>query len=85
MKCKYCKQEMNKVNGCKFTHIKIDKKNYKRSLESWNQKRCGDCGAKVGFPHHYNCDVERCPKCKGQLISCECNTERLMYNITKIK
>lgn len=38
--------------------------------------RCHDCNVKLGGFHHPGCDMERCPKCKGQLISCGClNTE----------
>jgi Zn-finger nucleic acid-binding protein len=31
---------------------------------------CHDCGVKLGAYHHYNCDMERCPACNGQLITC---------------
>jgi hypothetical protein len=34
--------------------------------------RCHDCNIKHGGKHHPGCDVERCPKCEGQLISCGC-------------
>lgn len=33
---------------------------------------CHDCGAKEGEIHRWNCDMEECPKCGGQLISCSC-------------
>lgn len=34
--------------------------------------RCHDCGAKVGTYHHSSCDEERCPRCGGQLLCCDC-------------
>lgn len=37
-----------------------------------SENPCHDCFVKKGHYHIPGCDVERCPKCKGQLISCDC-------------
>lgn len=34
--------------------------------------RCHDCGALEGQLHVYGCDMERCPFCLGQIITCGC-------------
>ena len=34
--------------------------------------RCPDCNVVPGGNHHRNCDQAYCPKCGGQLISCDC-------------
>lgn len=38
-------------------------------------QRCHDCNVKKGHNHHPRCDMERCPKCQGQLIGCGCLDE----------
>jgi len=39
--------------------------------------KCHDCGVEEGELHKEGCDMETCPKCGGQLISCDCRTEDL--------
>src|SRR5947209_8780073 len=44
------------------------------------RERCGDCHALEGEYHELGCDLERCPFCGGQLISCDCCYEILNIN-----
>lgn len=34
--------------------------------------KCGDCGHGCGEMHDLNCDIQRCPSCGGQMLSCDC-------------
>jgi len=75
--CEDCRKEMTSLETttCTFPLIKIDGKMYRRDTTYFDVNlRCHDCGIlnKKGSIHHFGCDMERCPKCKGQLISCDC-------------
>lgn len=70
-KCRDCKKEMTEADSCDFKKIKIDGKWFSRIRS--NQKRCHDCGIAFYGIHHAGCDMERCPKCKGQMLSCNCD------------
>jgi hypothetical protein len=39
------------------------------------ESRCHDCAAAPGQLHVPGCDMEVCPSCKGQLFTCDCDTE----------
>ena len=85
VKCKECSMEMRneETKSCDDKYITIQGKRYKRNTtyfdhgntrDSKNRRRCHDCGIlnKKGNTHHFGCDMERCPNCKEQLISCGC-------------
>lgn len=85
--CDDCNQEMSEGVSCTLeVYDDIDETVYPRirygdpaELEAFNANdlkalpaNCVDCFAPLGGYHHPGCDVERCPNCKGQAVSCEC-------------
>lgn len=75
-KCQDCGQKMKSGNACTKTTIKIDGEKYDRITYEHDggpiYKYCHDCNTSIGGLHHLGCDMEDCPKCGGQLISCGC-------------
>lgn len=84
--CKWCGQEMLVVNDCSANRLieypdgtTLPSVAYKGEDGDGPGKRCHDCNVLYGKYHHPGCDMERCPKCGGQLISCGCLDDEVLH------
>ncbi len=73
--CDECGDVMGKAKTCTHLYKQFGAEFFKRNTIYFDiNKRCHDCGImnKEGNIHHAGCDMERCPRCDGQLIGCGC-------------
>ncbi len=78
--CTVCGNEMQHGTSCTDAPIRAHGTDHdpirwgdEREEVWWDRTaRCGDCGVRRGGVHHHGCDLEQCPACDGQLISCGC-------------
>jgi hypothetical protein len=76
--CIDCKRDMTVAAGCTLPTVVID--GIPRPRIRWGREahwprskdRCGDCHVVPGQLHHLGCDLEECPACRQQLLSCGC-------------
>lgn len=76
--CDCCHGEMTTAISCVVDSL--HQKGHRFDLPAFGDEpgwrtssnRCGDCGAFRGGWHHPGCDIQRCPACGGQLLSCGC-------------
>jgi hypothetical protein len=79
--CADCDQEMLNASGCSVLTVNVNNEDIRRLAYGNDQRapdlahdkrRCHDCNVTWGHLHHPGCDMEECPHCGGQLISCSC-------------
>lgn len=56
------------INGESFARIRYGSETGGR----WTMPACGDCAVGMGQLHLLRCDIEECPRCIHQALSCPC-------------
>ena len=72
--CHWCDQEMLDTVSCAIAAFHRDGMPIERTRNSARSpdRRCGDCGTPRNGYHHPGCDLEECPTCRRQALSCGC-------------
>ena len=71
--CDWCHREMTTASSCSVGALHRNGRRYVlRPHGGQSSGTCGDCGVARGGWHHPGCDVQPCPVCGHQLMSCAC-------------
>ena len=82
--CTGCSREMSPggAEGCAVASVLLPSGTHARvalgseSPDWWLGRppdaECHDCSVASGQLHHVSCDMEQCPVCRDQLLTCDC-------------
>ncbi len=77
--CPACGQDMRDAESCGGPKIQVagqvyDRVRFGQETENrWEDfDACPECGVSHGGLHHPGCDIEECPRCRTQYLSCDC-------------
>ena len=77
--CEFCRGEMTAGGSCTVEALHVDGRRFELARfgsepgpYGSRAAQCGDCGVVRGGLHHLGCDLQTCPRCGGQLLSCGC-------------
>jgi hypothetical protein len=82
-RCPACELTMDDGVACLLRAVEIDGRSYLRAPylageDVWPSRRyhlpehCHDCAVALGQLHHLGCDMEVCPSCGNQFMTCGC-------------
>jgi len=72
--CKHCRNEMKPGSNCTANMYAVYEDGVVcMTLRHDDDGVCYDCNVGPGMHHHPGCDLERCPRCGGQMIGCDCH------------
>jgi len=70
-------QASQSIQTYRIEEKELPRVRYGEEADDWgaDDHNCGDCAVEKGQFHVPNCDIEECPNCGGQAISCDCGIE----------